>query len=402
MDREAPIDWQTRIHELAFTLKPYYGTKHLSFEEAQRTLQLQYLSTTLQTFRNQPTSGADPTAFEGSSNIQYPVVSANYTRLTVDPEGLVQNAATFTEDGGPSFWVSDEYGPYIHLLSKDGTVLKTIVPPDAVLPRNRNGQLDFTSLVDPVTGRCANQGFEGLTTSASGDKLYAFLQSALKQDGGGDRKTNRYTRLFMWDISAGAAGNATLEAEWIVPLPQSNKLETFAQSEIHWLNEHQFLVLARDGKGAGDDKPESSYKGVDVIDISSATNIANSVYDGATGAVTPGGQIVANVTPVTYTPFVQMIDKTQLSRFGLHNGKPADKTLIAAKWESLALVPVGDALYPDDYFLFTFADNDFQTKDGVSMGKPYTAGVDVDNQAMVWRVELPTVQRGSVETLIGV
>jgi hypothetical protein len=34
-------------------------------------------------------------------------------------------------------------------------------------------------------------------------------------------------------------------------------------------------------------------------------------------------------------------------------GKPDDKTLIAAKWESLALVPCEDDEFPDDFFLFT-------------------------------------------------
>lgn len=32
---------------------------------------------------------------------------------------------------------------------------------------------------------------------------------------------------------------------------------------------------------------------------------------------------------------------------------PSDQTLIDAKWESLALAPVGDSASPDDYFLFT-------------------------------------------------
>jgi len=32
---------------------------------------------------------------------------------------------------------------------------------------------------------------------------------------------------------------------------------------------------------------------------------------------------------------------------------PDDEKLLNAKWESLAIVPVGDASYPDDYFLFT-------------------------------------------------
>ena len=48
-----------------------------------------------------------------------------------------------------------------------------------------------------------------------------------------------------------------------------------------------------------------------------------------------------------------MIDSTQLKRFGLHNDTPDDLTLIDGKWESLALAPVDDPAYPDDYFLFT-------------------------------------------------
>jgi hypothetical protein len=119
---------------------------------------------------------------------------------------------------------------------------------------------------------------------------------------------------------------------------------------------------------------------------------------------------------------VQYVNDTQLARFGLHNGKPVDQTLLNSKWESLALAPVGDHHYPNDYFLFTFvslfstflglgdrtkksvfqSDNDFLTENGVSLGQPYNATQNVDNQALVWRVTLPTVDQGSVEQAIGI
>jgi len=51
--------------------------------------------------------------------------------------------------------------------------------------------------------------------------------------------------------------------------------------------------------------------------------------------------------------FVDYIDDDELERFGLHNDGDDDGTLIDAKWESLALAPVGDEDSPDDYFLFT-------------------------------------------------
>ncbi|PVF97559.1 hypothetical protein CPB86DRAFT_419569 [Serendipita vermifera] len=390
---DRPIDWQTRLHTLSFTLKPYYGTANLSFADAQNTFKLEYLSTTLYTFRGTPASGADPTyvkKFDGSS-VQYPVVSANETHIVTDCEGLVEN-----EDG--TFWMSDEYGAYVHLLSRQGKVLKTIAPPDAALPRI-NGTLNFTSLADPDTGRSANQGFEGLTASSSGDKVYALMQSALRQDGGGSKKTNRHARFFKWDVQP---DKPKLEGEWVVPLPQTSKPETAPQSEIYWLNKEQFLVLARDGDGNGGSGAKADYKAADIFDISGATNIANTDYDKVNGTVAPGGQLLSSITPAAYYPFVNYLNATQLGRFGLHNGKPVDRTLINSKWESLALAPVGDNRNPDDYFLFTFSDNDFMTQRGVAMGAPYNATLDVDNQVLVWRVTLPTVKRGSVERAIGV
>jgi hypothetical protein len=105
---------------------------------------------------------------------------------------------------------------------------------------------------------CACTGFEGLTSSPSGDSLYALLQSATVQDGGLDKAKNRYTRLLKYDVHN--LNNIKLDEEYIVPLPQSSKPNTLAQSEFLWLNKNQFLVLARDGNGAGGSNTKSKYK----------------------------------------------------------------------------------------------------------------------------------------------
>ena len=55
-------------------------------------------------------------------------------------------------------WVSDEYGPYIYLFSANGSLIQTIQPPDAILPMDDNGNLNFTSETDPATGRAGNKG----------------------------------------------------------------------------------------------------------------------------------------------------------------------------------------------------------------------------------------------------
>ena len=118
-------------------------------------------------------------------------------------------------------------------------------------------------------------------------------------------------------------------------------------------------------------------------------NIANSEFDDPSNPVSPKGNLDTSITPVEYVSFVNYIDDTQLARFGLHNGPEEDETLIVGKWESLALVSCQDTDNPDDYFLFTAADNDFQTEDGIAVGEPYDAGINVNNQFLVFRVTLP-------------
>lgn len=52
-------------------------------------------------------------------------------RISIDAEGLVLNS-----DG--SFWVSDEYGPYVYKFDRTGKMVAAIRPPEAYIPR-RNG-----------------------------------------------------------------------------------------------------------------------------------------------------------------------------------------------------------------------------------------------------------------------
>ena len=97
----------------------------------------------------------------------------------------------------------------------------------------------------------------------------------------------------------------------------------------------------------------ATHRSADLIDISCATNIAGSKFDSPDHPAAPGGVLDGSITPTEYQQFVQYINATQLARFGLHNGGGADETLIASKWESLALAPAFDDDAKDDYFLFT-------------------------------------------------
>ncbi|OSD08066.1 hypothetical protein PYCCODRAFT_1358178 [Trametes coccinea BRFM310] len=392
---DGTIDYQGRQHEIDFVLSPYYDDDNLSFEDGLQTLKLTYRDTLLYTERAaRKTTGLDALGVRPAELLSHfltiedpplPIAPSN-GHLALDLEGLVLNA-----DG--TFWVSDEYGPYIYLMSPQGQLIETVQPPEAILPLV-NSKLNFTSETDPTTGRAGNQGFEGLTVDASGKTLYALLQSATIQDGGSDKSTSRFTRLLAYDISDALLVRPHVIGEWVVPLPVSKKDNTRAASEVHLVSDGVFLVLARDGDGHGGDDAKSSYKQADLLDIRNATDIHGTKFDDPAHPIAVNGVLDESITPGTYVSFVDFIDDTQLARFGVHNGKPVDQTLIDAKWESLALAPCLDPSFPDDFFLFTAADNDFISTQGISLGKPFNAGLDVDNQFMVFRLTLPGAATG--------
>jgi hypothetical protein len=84
---------------------------------------------------------------------------------------------------------------------------------------------------------------------------------------------------------------------------------------------------------------------------------------------------------------IDLNDNTQLNRFGLHNGAPADSHDLYEKWESLALGPTGK---PGEYILLVGSDNDFETQHGHMAGQDYkdSSGAEVDTLVMAWRVTL--------------
>ncbi|HKF60511.1 MAG TPA: esterase-like activity of phytase family protein [Dongiaceae bacterium] len=345
-----------------------------------------------------PTTGLDASGVRKAANGLPDLPVAN-GRITLDNEGVVHMA-----DG--SFWVSDEYGPYIYHYAPDGKMLAVIRPPTAFIPM-RKGEENFASNnppkggaapspENPESGRQNNQGFEGLAVGPDGKHLYALLQSATIQDGGkgGSSPTRFNTRMLAYDISDPAAPKLT--GEYVVQLPRfkdaKGKTLVAAQSELLALNDKQFLLIARDsGRGFAAKDPTSLYRSVDLISIAKATNIAGTAFDGTT-PMAPKGELDPSVTPAEYTRFIDINDNAQLNRFGLHNGAPGDANDLYEKWESMALLPVNDPATPNDYFLFVGSDNDFITQHGVVQGKPYadSTGKDVDTLVLVYRVTLPS------------
>ena len=204
------------------------------------------------------------------------------------------------------------------------------------------------------------QGFEALTISPDNKYLYAMLQSATVQDGGSSDFRGKYTRMVQYDISNPL--QPSLVGEYVVELPVSGSGQARGQSEMYYLSESRFLVLARDGNGNGDGDPPTPSKGdltskiknIGHIDISAATNIANSIYDSPANPVAPGNVLVDNVVAAQFEEFLSIIDNAQLAKAGLQNGPP-QATDIDGKYESIAITSALDPTAPNDYFVFTLA-----------------------------------------------
>jgi hypothetical protein len=405
---QGTVDFRGRQHRFHATLTPFTGAS----TTAQNQLQLDYRSSTLfLQAGGVPTTGLDPTGVRKGMFNTPDLPIAGDGHVPVDDEGLVHV-------GDGTVWVSEEYAPYIYHYAKDGQLLHVIRPPDAFIPMrpdaNGNPVENFSansppigvtlnpSPGNPVSGRQNNQGFEGLAMSPDRNTLFVLLQSALIQDLDATtattiKLTRRNTRLLAYDLRH---DEPKLVGEYVVQLPlyqdqttTKPSLLTAAQSEMHALNNHQFLVLARDSTGGfAVANPASVYRSIDLIDISNATNIAGTDFDKANGSIAPKGVLNPAITPAAYQKFLDINDNTQLNRFCLRNGAPADNNDLYEKWESIAIVPTFDPKAPHDYFLFVASDNDFITQHGFMAGQPYqdASGFNVDTLTLVYRVTLPT------------
>ncbi len=349
----------------------------------------------------QPLSGLDPE--EGGVRKAaggFPdMPQAKNGKVALDPEAIARLA-----DG--SFFISDEYGPYVYRFSAEGKMLSAIRPPDAFIPL-RKGVQHFGSNnpgpgasapepPNPEFGRQNNQGFEGMALTPDGKKLAVVLQSANRHEGGDNPATRNHVRLLMYDAADPAAPK--LIAEHVVPLPvfkAGDRTLVAAQSELTALSDTQFLLLSRDsGNGYGLKGTTSLYRRIDILDISKATNIAGSDFD-KTRSIAPKGVLDPSITPATLTGFVDINDNAELNRFGLRNGAPNDANNLSEKWEAVSLVSALDPAAPQDFFMVVANDNDFMTQDGFQVGAPYKdeSGANVDTVFLVWRLTIPTLAK---------
>jgi hypothetical protein len=398
-------DFAGRTSSFAMNFTPYTDSANLPVSpDSNHQLQLTGLGPNgapsglfFKDFNGNLTTGLDPglpgpTSFVTENGMDLPgsTVGPAAGKISLDAEGL-----RFFSDG--SFYVSDEYGAEVYYFDQTGKMKGVIQPPPALIPHDATGQLSYTSQADATTGRRFNQGIEGVDITPDSKHLVTLLQSATMQDSTSAQQNRTNTRLMIYDISQTRTPTAPV-ADYVVQLPvyQANgdgtaANRTAAQSEILALNDTQFLVLSRDADGLGLAHAPFVYKSILLIDTKGATNIAGTPYETSTTPISPGGALDTSITPVSQTEVVNILNSTQLGKFGinLNNAAPTEMTL-TEKWEGMTLLPALDENAPQDFFLLVGNDDDFLSTNCNVGGQDCAQSVNSDATVLVYRLTLPT------------
>lgn len=239
-----------------------------------------------------------------------------------DPESIR------VSNNGLTVFISDEYGPYIYeFLRATGERIRAFRLPEEFYV-DMPGTTTDAENGGNSKGRVPNKGMEGLAITPDGRTLVGILQNALIQDAaeGGDAKN--LLRIAVIDI---ASGRVKHEFGYLLTTGSG-------VSEITALNNHEFLVDERDGKGLGDGS-KAKVKQIFKIDLENATDIA-----GFTGTAA-----AANAVPKTlFLDIVQVLTA---------NGITTDQ--IPSKIEGVTIGPDVNVKGAKMHTLWIANDNDF-------------------------------------------
>ena len=400
-------DYAARINRCGFRFTPYYGSANIGgatdLEKLQaQTNQLSFGAVSGVKFTyvdpirgaGSYTTGLDPATNSASVfgktlpyvktyvGYQSPSSTSNSTFAGINKLALDCEALALKADG--SGYIGDEYGASVYYFNAAKQIVGAIMPPAAIQPHSPSNVLNFSSAITPVNGRRNNQGFEGVSLSPDGARLFVLLQSACRQDSDSSNNQNaQHARLLVFDVT-GNPTPASPIAEYALTLPAHRQAgdggavnRTSAQSELVALDRNRLLVLSRDGNGLGNSSGNPNvYKCVLLVDTSvgAPTDFASDVGRNAEGGkiTTASGALDPAIAALSYAETVNLLNSAQLGKFNVAidqgGANQVSKLTMGEKWEGMALVPANDPANPDDYFLFVGNDNDFLTSDGRMRG----------------------------------
>ncbi len=228
-----------------------------------------------------------------------------------DSEGLVALA-----DG--TFWISDEYGPFITHFDKSGREIERLPPWGA----DAGHKVDTKHpLPVELTLRTKNKGMEGLTVTPDGRTLVGIMQSALTvSDYGLDAKGKTIKPANVAPVRIVTVDLRTKAIHEYLYLLTNPATTVSAVSEITALSDTKFLVDERDGNQG--EPGQATFKNLYEIDLTGATDVKGN--GGNPLGYTVGGKSIdayvgdaptakaqqllaqAGITPVSKTPYLEI------------------------------------------------------------------------------------------------
>jgi hypothetical protein len=182
-----------------------------------------------------------------------------------DPYGYDSEGLVALPDG--TFWVSDEYGPYLTHFDANGYELGRLTPyRDS--PDNAYHTI-VGYLPAEFANRLKNKGMEGLTVTPDGTTLVGVMQSALQQPDLGPKASNvAPARILTVDLRT----FTTKQYLYLLDDPDDTG---DANSEITALSATKFLVDERDGNVA-----PFAHKTLYQVDVNGATDVSGLTVGG--------------------------------------------------------------------------------------------------------------------------
>jgi hypothetical protein len=263
-----------------------------------------------------------------------------------DPDGYDSEGLVAMPDG--SFWVSDEYGPYITHFDAQGFEIGRLTPyKDS--PDNKDHKI-IGYLPAELANRLTNKGMEGLTITPDGKTLVGAMQSALQMPDLGSTKASKVavTRIITVDLR-------TFKTKQYLYLLDDPATTGDANSEIAALSNAKFLVDERDGNFE-----PSAHKTLYEVDLKGATDVSGLTIDGKSPEAFVGTDGTDAALAALTTAGVKVAQKQAYLQVGglVTQLDPSGKLFGHDKVEGVATTDGGKTLYlsnDDDFGIDTIA-----------------------------------------------
>jgi hypothetical protein len=274
---------------------PNFQPEIVSFELNQTTNQITITKRT-GLFREDGT-----TPLTGLPNVQAGAAGTAYTdEIGVDLNGQILPNDTLGADvegiviaKNGDYWLVDEYRPAIYHFDVNGKLLDRFVPQGTAIatePDQPAGTFGTEVLPAVYAQRRANRGFEAI--ALEGNKLYAFIQSAIDNPDNGTDTTSRNSRnlrILEFDI---VSKQVTGEYLYLLDdITGSGNAKTDKIGDAVALGNGKFAVVERD-----DRSDNTSNKLIYQIDLAAATNINNPA-----NFTLPSGKTIEQLSPAELT-----------------------------------------------------------------------------------------------------